>query len=185
MSKKHRILSVLLALALLLSTFGMLTASAVAPVSLDVAKIAAISGDVVVAFKGAIEKGSKDIDGVYFDVTFPALNFTEFDMGYEDYILMAANALYALSQGEANTTQISYREITFADNAVKNGKGTSLNKEQYLELAERVAKYGNTMGKLPSSFNRPTDGTNVYEGRVTLYSIGLIFAQALASYHTG
>jgi len=181
MSKKHRILSVLLALALLLSTFGMLTASAVAPVSLDVAKIAAISGDVVVAFKGAIEKGSKDIDGVYFDVTFPALNFTEFDMGYEDYILMAANALYALSQGEANTTQISYREITFADNAVKNGKGTSLNKEQYLELAERVAKYGNTMGKLPSSFNRLNHVTNVYEGRVTLYSIGLIFAQALAS----
>ena len=61
MSKKHRILSVLLALALLLSTFSMLTASAAAPVSLDVAKIAAISGDVVNAFFGEIAAATKEI----------------------------------------------------------------------------------------------------------------------------
>ena len=35
------------------------------------------------------------------------------------------------------------------DDAVKNGKGTSLNKAQYVELAERVSKYGTTTGKLP------------------------------------
>ena len=184
MRKKHRILSMLLALSLLLSTFGMLSVSAAAPTSLDIAKIAAISGDTANAFEAAIQKGTKDIDGVYYDVTFPALNYTTFEMGYEDYILMAANALYALSQDKAETTSVTYKEITFADNAVKNGKGTSLNKAQYLELAERVAKYGNTMGKLPSSFNRPTDGTNVYEGRITLYSIGHLFAEALAAYST-
>ncbi len=184
MSKKHRILSVLLALSMLLSAFGILSASAAAPTSLDIAKIASISGDTANAFKSAIQKGSLDIDGVYYNVTFPALNYTEFEMGYEDYILMAANAIYALSEGEAATTQIAYKDITNDTDAVKNGKGTSLNKAQYVELAERVSKYGNTMGKLPSSFNRPTDGTNVYEGRMTIYSIGHLFAEVLTAYNT-
>ena len=184
MTKKHRILSVLLALALMLSMFSMLGVSAAAPTSADVSTIAGISGDVANAFEGAIKKGAQDIDGVYYDVTYPALNVSIGAMGFEDYILMAANALWSLSKGEPATTVIAYKDVTFANDSVKNGSGTSLNKAQYLELAERVAKYGNTMGRLPSSFNRPTDGTNVYEGRMTIYSIGHIFAEALAAYST-
>ena len=184
MTKKHRILSVLLALALMLSMFSMLGVSAAAPTSADVTTLAGISGDVANAFEGAIKQGAQDIDGVYYDVTYPALNVSIGAMGYEDYILMAANALWSLSKDEPATTVIAYKDVTFADDSVKNGSGTSLNKDQYLELAERVAKYGNTMGRLPSSFNRPTDGTNVYEGRMTIYSIGHIFAEALAAYST-
>ncbi len=184
MTKKHRVLSLLLALSLMLTMFSMLSVSAATPTSLDITSIAGISGDVANAFKSAIQKGSKDIDGVYYGVTYPALNLTTYEMGYEDYILMAANALWALSEGKEATTSIAYKEITVAADAVKNGTGTSLNKAQYLELAERVAKYGNTMGKLPTSFNRPTDGTNVYEGRMTIFSIGHLFAEVLASYNT-
>ena len=184
MTKKHRVLSVLLAVSLLLSMFGMLSVSAAAPTSADIATIAAISGDVATAFETAIKAGSQDIDGVYYGVTFPAINVSVGAMGYEDYILFAANALYALAEGQPATATVDFKEISFATDKVKNGTGTSLNKAQYLELAERVAKYGNTMGKLPASFNRPTDGTNVYEGRMTIYSIGHLFAKVLASYNT-
>ena len=185
MNKKHRILSMLLALAMLVSMFSVLSVSAAAPTSLDIARIADVADDVALAFEGAIQKGNQDIDGVYYNVTYPALNLTDCELASEDYILMCANALVALGEGKAATTAISFKDIEVGSQAVKNGKGTSLNKAQYMELAERVAKYGNAMGKLPSSFNRPTDGTSVYEGRITIYSIGHLFAEALAAYHTG
>ncbi len=183
MTRNNRILSLLLAVCMLVSMFGVLSASAAAPTALDIATIADVADDVALAFEAAIAKGSKDIDGVYYGVTYPTtLTLGSYTMSSEDYIVMAASAIYAISQNQATTTQISYKAITPATKTAKNGVGTSLNMGQYVELAERVSKYGSTTGKLPASFNRPTDGTNVYEGRMTVYSIGHLFAEVLASY---
>ncbi|MBR4308349.1 MAG: transglutaminase domain-containing protein [Oscillospiraceae bacterium] len=184
MNKKRRFISMLLTFALLVSMFSILGASAAAPTSLDIARIADVSDDVALAFEGAIAKGAKDTDGIYFKVSYPALNLGDCDLTYAEYTLMAANAIVALGEGKATSTQISYKAVKESNQPALNGAGTSLNKAQYLELAERVAKYGNTMGSLPTSFNRPTDGTNIYEGRMTIYSIAHLFAEVLASYHT-
>ena len=181
-----RVVSLVLAVAMIISMFSVLSVSAATPTSLDVSGIAAVSATAADALEAAIQKGKLDIDGIYFDVAYPAtLSLNGYEMSTEAYILMAANALYALAQGQAATTAISYKEVKAMDGkAVKNGTANSLNKAQYLELAERVAKYGNAMGSFPTSFNRPTDGTNVYEGRMTMYSIGHLFAEVLASYNT-
>lgn len=183
--KKPRIVSLVLAVAMIISMFSMLTVSAAAPTSLDIAGIAQISDSAAKAIKSGIEAGKLDVDGVYFGVSYPAtITTAEGEMSTEAYILMAAKALNALAQGKAATTAIAYQDVKAIEGgAVKNGTGNSLNKAQYLELAERVAKYGNAMGSFPTSFNRPTDGTNVYEGRMTMYSIGHLFAEVLATYN--
>ena len=185
MNRKPRILALLLVISVLTTMFGMLNVSAAAPTSLDVAAIADISDEALTAFEAAIAKGQLDIDGVAYGVSYPAsLNCGSYSLTSEEYILMAASALYALKEGKPVTTQITYKAVTVKDGAEKNGTGTQLNQAQYLELAERVSKYGTTTGKLPVSFNRPTDGTNIYEGRMTVYSIGHLFAKVLASYAT-
>ncbi len=184
--KRPRVVSLVLAVAIIISMFSLLTVSAAPPASLDVAGIAEVADSAAKAMEDGIQKGQQDVDGVYYGVSYPAtLSFNGFDMSTEAYILMAANALYALSQGKDAATVIAYKDVdAFADDDVKNGVANSLNKAQYLELAERVAKYGNKMGSFPNSFNRPTDGTNVYDGRMTMYSIGHLFAEVLASYNT-
>ena len=185
MTRNNRILSLLLSVCMLLSVFGVLTVSAAAPTALSIATIADLADDAALAFETAIAKGSKDIDGVAYGVTYPAsLTLGSYSMSSEDYIVMAASAIYAIAQNQEKTTEISYKAITPATKTAKNGVGTSLNMGQYVELAERVSEYGTTTGKLPASFNRPTDGTNVYEGRMTVYSIGHLFAKVLASYQT-
>ena len=184
MKIKHKLISILLAIAMLASMVSTLGVSAAPPTSLEIGTIADISDDVAAAFAAAIKAGSQDVDGVYFDVTFPALNLGTYELTYSDYLVMAANAIYELSEESPATTQIPHRSIQEGSQSVLNGTGTSLNKAQYVELAERVAKYGNTMGSLPTSFNRPKDGTTVYEGRMTVYSIAHLFAEVLASYHT-
>ena len=185
--KNPRIVSLVLVVALMVSMFGVLTVSAAPPTSLDVNAIAKAANTAAKAMEEAILKGQQDVDGVYYGVTYPAtISFDGYEMSTEAFILMAANALYALSQGKDAATVISYKDVAaIAVKGVKNGTANTLNKAQYLELAERVAKYGNTMSAFPTSFNRPTDGTNVYDGRMTMYSIGYLFAQILASYNTG
>ncbi len=184
--KKPRIVSLVLAVAMIISMFSMLTVSAAAPTSLDITGIAAVAETAAQAMESGIQKGQQDVDGVYYGVSYPAtLEFTDCDMSTEAYILMMANALTALSQGKDAATVIAYKDVqAISGNDAMNGTANSLNKAQYLELAERVAKYGNTMGSFPTSFNRPTDGNNVYEGRMTMYSIGHLFAEVLASYNT-
>lgn len=185
MIRNNRILSLLLIVCMLVSMFGVLSASAATPTTLDIASIADAADDVALAFETAIAKGNKDIDGVAYGVTYPAtLTLGSYTMSSEDYIVMAASAIYAISQNQATTTQISYKAISPSTKTAKNGVGTSLNMGQYVELAERVSKYGTTTGKLPASFNKPTDGINIYEGRMTVYSIGHLFAEVLASYQT-
>ncbi len=185
--KRPRVVSLVLAVAIIVSMFSMLTVSAAAPTSLDITAIAEVADSAAKAMEEAIQKGQQDVDGVYYGVSYPAtLSFNGYDMSTEAFILMAANALTALAQGKDAATVIAYKDVAaVADKGVKNGTANTLNKAQYLELAERVAKYGNKMGSFPTSFNRPTDGTNVYDGRMTMYSIGHLFAEILASYNTG
>ncbi len=185
MTNKKRILSLLLIVSILASLMGLLTVSAATPASLDITAISAAAGNVVTTLESSITAAEQDIDGVYYGVSYPtSLTVGSYTVPTEDFILMAADALYALSQGKAATTQINYKDVAVDGKDVTNGAGTTLNKGQYLELAERVSKYGNTTSKLATSYNRPTDGTNVYEGRVTIYTIGHIFAKALAAYKT-
>ncbi len=184
MNTKRRLISMLLAIAMLFTMFSVLSVSAAAPTTLEIAQIADVADDVALAFESAIAKGSKDVDGIYFKVTYPSLNLTDYQLTYTEFVLMAANAIVAISEGKDASTAISYKAVREGSQAALNGKGTSLNKAQYVELADRVARYGNTLGSLPTSFNRPTDGVNVYEGRMTLFSIGHLFAEVLASYHT-
>ena len=63
-------------------------------------------------------------------------------------------------------------------------KATSMTKNMLLDLANRIAVYGETTGKMRNSFNRPEDGNTVYDGRICLYSIAQAFAAALKSYNT-
>lgn len=185
MTRKNRILSLLLVVSVLVSMLGILWTSAAAPEALDVSTLSASAGDVVSTLESSITAAQQDIDGVYYAVAYPSsLTVGSYTVPTEDFILMAANALRALSEGKAASTQIAYKDVSIDGKAVKNGTGTSLNKAQYLELAERVSKYGNTTSKLATSYNRPTDGTAVYEGRVSIYTIGYIFAKALAAYKT-
>ena len=172
---RSRAVSLILAVCMIISMFSMLTVSAAAPVSLDIARIAEVADSASKAIEEGIAKGQQDVDGVYYGVSYPAtFKFTECDMSAEAYILMAANALAALAQGQGTETVIAYKDVqalapTTAgiSASVKNGTADSLNKAQYLELADRVARYGTTMKQLPGSFNRPTDGVNVYDGRIT------------------
>ena len=184
---KPRLVALLIAVSMLISMFSLTTVSAANPESLTIDRIAELASAALAEIEAGIQQGKLDVDGIYFDAAYPAtFNFTDCEMTAEEYILMMANALYALSKGEASSTAITFKYVSDLSDTAKavNGKGTSLNKAQYLELAERVAKYGTNMASLPSSFNRPTDGTNVYEGRMTIYSIGHLFAKVLASYST-
>ena len=189
---RSRAVSLILAVCMIISMFSMLTVSASAPVSLDIARIAEVADSASKVIEEGIAKGQQDVDGVYYGVSYPAtFKFTECDMSAEAYILMAANALAALAQGHGSDTVIAYKDVQALNptkagvsSSVKNGTADSLNKGQYLELADRVARFGNNVGSFPTSFNRPTDGTNVYDGRMTMYSIGHLFTEVLAYYHT-
>lgn len=186
-SAKTRRVSLLIAVCMLVSSFGMLTVSAASPVSLDIDRIAELAADTAQKIEAGVTQGHMDVDGVYYDVSYPtSFTFPECEMTAEEYILMMANGLSALGRGHESGTVIAHEPVkgmNVQTNAA-NGKGNTLNKGQYLELAERVAKYGNTMAYFPASFNRPTDGTTVYEGRMTIYSIGHLFAKVFAYYHT-
>ncbi len=184
---KPRLVALLIAVSMLISMFSLTTVSAANPESLTIDRIAELASAALTEIEAGIQQGKLDVDGIYFDVAYPAtFNFTDGDMATEEYILMMANALYALSKGEASSAAITFKSVSDLSDTAKavNGKGITLNKGQYLELAERVAKFGNNMGYLPASFNRPTDGTNIYEGRMTIYTIGHLFASVLASYKT-
>ena len=113
MTRNNRILSLLLSVCMLLSVFGVLTVSAAAPTALSIATIADLADDAALAFETAIAKGSKDIDGDAYGVTYPAsLTLGSYSMSSEDYIVMAASAIYAIAQNQEKTTEISYKAIT-------------------------------------------------------------------------
>ena len=185
MSKKYRALVLLLVLSLLISLVAVFPASAAVPEQFDIPTLTAASTQVASAFESGITTGHQDADGVYYDVNYPAtVKIGSYEVDFEDYILLAAQAIEYISRGKVQGQNISYKNVSLVRTDALNGSGTELNRGQYVELAERVSKYGLNQAKLPGSFNRPTDGTNVYEGRITLYSIGHLFAKVLASYES-
>ncbi|MBR6825227.1 MAG: hypothetical protein IKM59_01635, partial [Oscillospiraceae bacterium] len=185
MSRKYRLLAVLVLLSLAISLFAGLPVFAAVPDTLVLADVTGAAAQVASAIETGITAGNQDVNGIYYNVSYPAsVRVGEFEIDTEDYILMAARAISTISGGKIDEQAIPYTDISLVRTTSENGTGTSLNMLQYVELADRVARYGTTMKQLPGSFNRPTDGVNVYEGRITLYSIGHLFAEVLAAYNS-
>lgn len=185
---KKRILSLLLIVCILasLSAAALQVSAAEITSSLTIDALATGSASSLSSIEKAISSGSKDGNGVYYAFAFPSsLTFSAGSLGIEEFALMAGTALCELNAGKAGTTSIGYQALTFSSDEISCGSGTTLTKGQYLDLASRVQKYGSTLSSLPSSFNRPSDGTNTYDGRISIYSIVHIFAEALAAYSTG
>lgn len=182
---KHttRILSALLALCLSLTVLFPVAASAADVTEITVSALAEASAAYATQLETAITKGTKDGKGIYYDFTFPGkLTSGSTTLNTEVYTLLAAHALCELADGKAKTTTLVAGEVSFNTSVVSCGSGTTLTKGQYLDLASRAADFGDTLSYLPHSFNRPSDGTNTYDGRIAVYSLPLIFARALASY---
>lgn len=183
MSRKLRSLALLVVISILLGLFSILTASAAKPDVVDIRTISDSAGSIAQLIEQCISSGSMDVDGVYYNVNYPAtLPLGNYEIGSEDYILLAAQAITAIVGGKNAEYTISYTEIDVVEYDCFGGKDTVLNKGQYVELADRVTRYGLTQKALPTSFNRPTDGTTIYDGRLSLYSIGHIFSKVLSSY---
>jgi len=170
MSKKFRSLALLLVFSLVFSLIAVVPASASVPETFDVAAVVAAAESASTKIESGILAGQQDVDGVYYDVRYPAtVTVGAYEIGSESFVYLAAQAIVALAGGKADTHQVSCIDISLAHTASTNGVATQLNRGQYVELAERVTKYASTMHQLPGSFNRPTDGTHVYDGRITLF----------------
>lgn len=183
---KHfgRSMSVLLVLCLLLSAVVPVGSVGAADITqITITDLAKASSTFATQLKTALTAGKKDANGVYSDFTFPGkLTYSSQSIETEVFTLMAASALTLLADGKDGSVTINSKSVTFRTTAVTGGKGTTLTKGQYLDLAERVVSFAGTLGYLPHSFNRPSDGSNTYDGRITVYALPLIFAEALAAY---
>ncbi|MGM9554163.1 MAG: transglutaminase domain-containing protein [Faecousia sp.] len=185
MKHTKRILSVLLALCLCVSMCSAVVQVSAAEITtaLSVSALADGSSAIASELKSAITSGSKDSNGVYYGFGLPkTVSLGSATIGTPEYTLMAAQAICALSEGKSSSTEIAYQDISFHAENVTGGSGTTLTKGQYLDLAARVADFGSTMSYLPHSFNRPSDGSATYDGRISAYALPYIFAQVLASY---
>lgn len=177
-------MSVLLVLCLLLSAVVPVGSVGAADITqITITDLAKASSTFATQLKTALTAGKKDANGVYSDFTFPGkLTYSSQSIETEVFTLMAASALTLLADGKDGSVTINSKSVTFRTTAVTGGKGTTLTKGQYLDLAERVVSFAGTLGYLPHSFNRPSDGSNTYDGRITVYALPLIFAEALAAY---
>ena len=185
MFRKFRILALLTALGIFMGIFSVLPARAATSFSIDIGSLSASAEAIAATIESGIKAGHQDADGVYYSVNYPAtVKVDVYDIGAEDFVLLAARAISGLGKGQTATASVESEDVSVIEYTCHNGIGTELNMAQYLELADRVDRYGSAMGKLPSNFNRPTDGVNVYDGRMTLYSIGHLFARILSAYRS-
>ncbi len=157
-------------------------AFAAAPSTMTIAKLAAASEAVASTLETAIKAGTNN-SGVYADVVVPSeIAVGAYTMGVEDYVLMATKAINDINGGAASSVAIAYKDVTLTGKTAQGAALTSVTKGQMLDLARRIEVYGANSAELPTSFTRPSDGSATYEGRLCIYSIGSIFAQALAAY---
>ncbi len=157
-------------------------AFAAAPSTMTIGQLAAASGTVATSLQTAIKAGTY-ANGVYYNVIVPSeIAVGAYTMGVEDYVLMAAYAINDIDGGSASTVKVSYKNMSVIKETAYGINLTTVTKGQILDLARRVEIYGSISTELPASFNRPSDGSATYEGRLCIYSIGHIFAQALAAY---
>ena len=185
MTKIKRIVSVVLVICMALTMPATVLQATAAEITSaqSISALAAGSSAALSEIEKAITSGTKDANGVYYAFEFPSkIKLGSNTIGAEEYTLMAASALYALSEGETGDTLIGYQEVSFRTDKAVCGSGTTVTKGQYLDLAMRAHDYGGTLSSLASSYNRPSDGTNTYNGRISVYSMAQIFAKALAGY---
>ncbi len=180
---KKRLLAILLVLSIMLG--AMLTTTwAATPSSLKISQLAGAASGIANQIEEAIQKGTKESNGSYSKFTFPS-SFTidGYTVDSPAYILMAARAISALTEGQATSTAISYTQTTLGADKVSCSPVNTINKGQYTDLAERVMIYAEaTSGSLPTSFNSPTDGFADYKGKICIYSAAHIFTEVLQAY---
>ena len=184
MTRKTRLISLLLAVCMLVSILPISHVTAATPTSLTVSELTGSASSVATALESAINGGFKDSNGVYSGFAMPeTLTVGSYTLDVPAYTLMAARAVYALATGEAVSTQIPYETISYGEDEVTCASATTLNKGQYVDLAERVIIYAETgNGKLATSFNAPTDGYDFYAGRISIHSTAHILTKALQAY---
>ncbi|MBR4308836.1 MAG: family 10 glycosylhydrolase [Oscillospiraceae bacterium] len=178
-----RLLSLLLAVSLVLGAV-LIYPGAATPASLKISQLASAASAISEKMETAIQKGTLSEDGTYGMIPFPAaftVDGSEVDAF--SYTLMAAKAVLALSEGKTTSTAVPYAKMALEQDVVSCSAQNTLNKGQLLDLAERVSIYAEVTGStLPSSFNNPTDGSKVYNGRICIYSVAHALTEALQAY---
>ena len=179
----RKLLSLLLAVSMILGMF-VIYPGAAAPTSLTTDQLISAASSVNEKLEKYIQMGEKASDGTYVQFPYPSvLSIAGSEVEGVAYILMVARAVVALAQGQATSTAIPYGAVTLEKDLISCSSGNTLNRGQYLELAERIVIYAEaTGGRLPSSFNNPTDGVNDYDGRISAYSAAHALTEVLESY---
>ncbi len=181
MKYTHRILAIFTVLCMLLPLAAVSPASAATPSAMSVADIAAASADVATQIQTAISSAPVS-GGVRYDIAMPeSITVGKYSMGVEDYTLMAAQAICAIHDGNTSAIRISYNEVSLTQEQAQGVNISSVDEAMVIDLATRTMKFGVTLSKLPTSFIRPV-GDTTYEGRICIYSVAYIFAQALSAY---
>lgn len=181
MKSKLRALALLLMFSLLLSC---LAGAVSAAESITLSQLGSSASSVEEQIQKAIRAGIKDENGVYYNITAPTLTVGQLEMSVESYVYVAAQATLAIEAGKSGSTSFSVRELALNTASATGAKADSMTGNMLLDLANRITVYGETTGKMRNSFSRPKDGSEVYDGRVTLYSIAQAFAAALKNYDT-
>ncbi len=181
MKTKMRALALLLMLSMLLACCP---AAVFAADSLTIAQLAASASDVEAKIKTAVQGGSKDDKGVYYNITAPQLTVASKTMTVEDFVYAAARAIIAIQAGKAKTESIMITSVKLDTDHSAAASNNTMTKNMLLDLANRISIYGETTGKMRNSFSRPEDGNSAYDGRVCLYSIAQAFAAALKNYNS-
>lgn len=184
MTRKTRIVSLLLAVCMLVSILPISHVTAATPASLTISELASAASSVAATLESSINGGFKDSNGVYTAFAIPeTLTVGSYTLDTPSYTLMAARAVYALASGKSSSTAIPYETISYREEDVTCGNAATLNKGQYVDLAERVIIYAETgNGTLATSFNAPTDGYDFYNGRISIHSAAHIMTEALQAY---
>lgn len=171
-------------LCTLIGTFAFSASAAEPTGGMTISQLAAASDGVGTSIAEIIQTGERDDNGIYYNITAPSyITVGAYEMGIEDYVIMAGRAIYQLALGSDASTNVPYVNRTLSTKTcTEAGAETSLTKAQYLELAERISELGSTSATMPTSFNRPTDGSNYYNGRICIFSIAQVFANVLMVY---
>ncbi len=175
-----KFLPLLLILCILLPLFAV-TPLAAMPSQMTIADIAAASAKVAQQIQSAISEAPTN-GGVRYDIEMPeSITVGNYTMGVEDYTLMAAQAICAINDGNTSSVKIACHDISLTGEYAIGANINSVDKAMISDLATRAMKYGVTLSELPTSFIRPR-GETTFEGRICIYSVAYIFAQALNAY---
>lgn len=181
MKRTKQFLAMLLVLCTFVTMAAGIQVTAAAPSRMSVADLAAASGKVATQVQEAIAAAPTS-GGVRYDIAMPAsITVGSYTMGVEDYTLMAAQAICAVNEGNTSAIGIAYYDVTLTEDYAQGVNIDAVDKGMILDLATRTMKYGVTLKQLPTSFIRP-EGSSIYEGRICIWSVAYIFAQALSAY---